>query len=77
MVAGAALMVSACGGNDTSTSTLTVVTDINTTDLGEGTVTDNVTPLDATGGNGTMMGNDSMMSNSGSMMSNSTMTNAM
>jgi hypothetical protein len=73
MIASAALLVSACGGN-TETATDNVVTDLNTTDpMMDGTMTDNMTAVDgATMGNDAMMMNDTMMSND-MMMSNDTM----
>ncbi|HCB76705.1 hypothetical protein [Sphingomonas yantingensis] len=81
MIASAALLVSACGGNTENTTDNTVVTDLNTTDpMMDGTMTDNMTAVDggATMGNDAMMMNDTMMSND-MMMSNDTMatTNAM
>jgi hypothetical protein len=80
MVAGAALMVSACGGNSETTTDNTMVTDLNATE-GMDTMTDNMTAVDGAmnGGmmaNDTMMSNDSMMSND-TMMANDTATNAM
>lgn len=72
MIASAALLVSACGGN-TETATDNVVTDLNTTDpMMDGTMTDNMTAVDGTMGNDAMMMNDTMMSND-MMMSNDTM----
>jgi hypothetical protein len=77
MIAGAALLVSACGG--TTETTNTTITDVNATDTTlDGTMTDNMTAVDGTMGNDAMMANDTMMSND-MMMSNDTMgtTNAM
>ena len=81
MIAGAALLVSACGGKTETTTENTVVTDLNATDATmDGTMTDNMTAVDGA------MGNDAMMANSGGamgsddtmMMSNTTTTtNAM
>ena len=72
MIAGAALMVSACGSKTTeNTSDNTMVTDMNATE-GMDTMTDNMTSTDASG-NGGMMANDSSMSGNSSMMSNDTM----
>ncbi|HTG37369.1 hypothetical protein [Sphingomonas sp.] len=80
MIAGAALLVSACGGNTETTTENTVVTDLNTTDpMMDGTMTDNMTAVDGsmdTMGNDAMMMNDTMMSND-MMMSNEMTTNAM
>jgi hypothetical protein len=79
MVAGAALLVSACGGSTETTTENTVVTDLNATDGAMDTMTDNMTAVDGAMGNDAMMANDSsMMSNDTMMMSNSTTTtNAM
>ena len=77
MVAGAALMVAACGDSAETTTDNTIVTDLNSTDTSlDGTMTDNMTAVDGA------MGNDAMMANSmdaNMMMSNDTMgtTNAM
>ncbi|MEZ0497174.1 hypothetical protein [Sphingomonas sp. IW22] len=77
MIASAALLVSACGGNTEPTTENTVVTDLNTTDpMMDGTMTDNMTAVDGTMGNDAMMMNDTMMSND-MMMSNEATTNAM
>jgi len=55
------------------------VTDLNSTDMMDGTMSDNMTAVDGAMGNDTMMmSNDSMMSNDTMMMSNEAgMTNAM
>ena len=78
MIAGAALLVSACGGKTETTAENTVVTDLNSTDtMMDGTMTDNMTAVDgaAMGNDATMMANDTgMMANDSSMMSNSTTT---
>jgi hypothetical protein len=78
MIAGAALLVSACGGKTETTTENTVVTDLNATDtMTDGTMTDNMTAVDGAMGNDAMMANDTMMSNDSMMMSNETTTNAM
>ena len=78
MIAGAALLVSACGGKTETTTENTVVTDLNATDtMTDGTRTDNMTAVDGAMGNDAMMANDTMMSNDSMMMSNETTTNAM
>ena len=70
MIAGAALLVSACGGSTNTTTENTVVTDLNATDATmDGTMTDNMTAVDGA------MGNDAMMANDSMMMSNTTMSN--
>ena len=79
MIAGAALMVSACGPKtETTTTENTMVTDLNATE-GMDTMSDNMTSVDSSMGNDTgMMANDTMMSNDTMMMSNTTTTtNAM
>ncbi|MFV0622808.1 hypothetical protein ACBY01_02185 [Sphingomonas sp. ac-8] len=77
MVAGAALMVAACGDKTETTNENTIVTDLNSTDTTlDGTMTDNMTAVDGAMGNDAMMANDTMMSND-TMMTNDTMTNAM
>ncbi|WP_294291831.1 hypothetical protein [uncultured Sphingomonas sp.] len=79
MIAGAALLVSACGGSTTNTTENTVITDLNATDATmDGTMSDNMTPVDGAMGNDMMMSNDTMMANDTMMMSNTTTTtNAM
>ena len=82
MIAGAALLVSACGGNTDTTTENTVVTDLNSTDtMMDGTMTDNMTAVDGAMGNDAMMANDTgmMAGNDTMMMSNTTetTTNAM
>lgn len=77
MIAGAALMVSACGQTDTTTDN-TTITDLNSTDA-MGTMDDNMSMVDGTMGNDAMMAND-MMGNdmmSNDMMANDTMSNEM
>ena len=78
MIAGAALMVSACGPKTDTTTENTMVTDLNATE-GMDTMSDNMTSVDgAMGndmmGNGGMMANDTMMSND-TMMTTNTTTN--
>ena len=68
MIAGAALMVSACGPKTETTNT--TVTDMNSTE-GMDTMSDNMTAVDGSM-NGGMMANDTM-GNGGAMMSNDTM----
>ncbi|MDJ0276705.1 hypothetical protein QLH51_07850 [Sphingomonas sp. 2R-10] len=81
IVAGAALALSACGGNtETTAANDATITDLNSTDMMDGTMSDNMTAVDGAMGNDTMMmSNDSMMmSNDSMMMSNEAgMTNAM
>lgn len=79
MIAGAALLVSACGGSTTNTTENTVITDLNATDATmDGTMSDNMTPVDGAMGNDMMMSNDTMMANDTMMTSNTTTTtNAM
>lgn len=73
MIAGAALLVSACGGNNEPATENTTVTDLNATE-GMDTMSDNMTAVDG-GMNSGMMANDSMMmGNDSSMMGNDTMT---
>jgi hypothetical protein len=69
MIAGAALMVSACGPKAETTTDNTMVTDLNATE-GMDTMSDNMTAVD-----GAMMDNGSMMSNDTSMSNGSTMSN--
>ena len=69
LIAGAALMVSACGSKTTNESDNTTVTDMNATE-GMDTMSDNMTSVDGANGSGAMA-NDSM--SNGSMMSNDTM----
>ncbi|WP_174284762.1 hypothetical protein [Sphingomonas bacterium] len=68
MIAGAALMVSACGPKTDTTNT--TVTDMNSTE-GMDTMSDNMTAVDGSM-NGGMMANDTM--GNGGMMANDTMT---
>jgi hypothetical protein len=79
MIAGAALLVSACGGKTDTTTENTVVTDLNSTDtMMDGTMTDNMTAVDgAAMGNDAMMSNDTMMSNDSMTTNSSTTTNSM
>ena len=77
MIAGAALMVSACGPKAETTTDNTMVTNMDATE-GMDTMSDNMTAVDSSMGNDTSMGNGmmsndtSMMSNDSSMMSNDT-----
>lgn len=79
MIAGAALMVSACGSKTDTATDNTMVTDMNSTDMG--TMDDNMTAVDSTMGNDAMMANDGMMANdtamSNDMTANDTAGNAM
>ena len=76
LVAGAALMVAACGHSDTTNTTdNTTMTDMNTMEP-EGTTND-MTAVDAAGNSDMMMGNtgdnSADMSNSSDMMTNNAM----
>ena len=75
MIAGAALMVSACGPKTDTTTENTMVTDLNATE-GMDTMSDNMTSVDGAMGNdmGNGMAPDTM-SNDTMMMSNTTTTN--
>jgi hypothetical protein len=73
MIAGAALMVSACGPKTETTTENTMVTDLNATE-GMDTMSDNMTAVDGAMDNGAAMTNDTMMSND-TMMTSNTMTN--
>ena len=73
MIAGAALMVSACGPKTETTTENTMVTDLNATE-GMDTMSDNMTSVDSSMGNDAMMGNDTMMSND-TMVTTNTTTN--
>lgn len=72
MIAGAALMVSACGGNNETATENTTVTDLNATE-GMDTMTDNMTAVDGMSNSGMMANDTGMMSNDTGMMSNDTM----
>lgn len=74
MIAGAALLVSACGGSETAETTdNTLVTDMNATDpMMDGTTTDNMTAVDGAMANDSMMANDAMAND---LMSNDADTN--
>lgn len=78
MIAGAALMVSACGPKADTATENTMVTDVNSTEGMDSTASDNMTAVDGAS-NGGMMANDSaMMGNGGdAMMSNTMTTNTM
>lgn len=60
LVAGAALLVTACGDKTETTTENTTVVDMNVTDpMLDGTVTDNMTTsIDAAGGNDTLIANE-------------------
>lgn len=73
MIAGAALMVSACGHKADTATDNTMVTDMNSTDMG--TADDNMTAVDSTMGNDVMMANDGMAAND-TMMSNDMAANS-
>tara|TARA_B100000678_G_scaffold112884_1_gene94371 strand:- start:1015 stop:1260 length:246 start_codon:yes stop_codon:yes gene_type:complete len=60
MIAGAALMVSACGGSNETATDNTTITDMNSTDMMDGTMTDNMSMVDGTMGNDAMLMNDTM-----------------
>ena len=78
MIAGAALMVTACGGGNETATENTTVTDLNSTDTMGGmgdTMNDTMTGVDGSGNTGmmandTMMSNDTMMGNDAMMSSN-------
>jgi hypothetical protein len=77
MIAGAALLVAACGDTTEVTTENTTVVDLNTTDpMLDGTMTDNMTIVDGAMGNDMMMMNDTM-SNDMMMMNDTMTTNAM
>ena len=64
MIAGAALLVAACGDTTEVTTENTTVVDLNTTDpMLDGTMTDNMTIVDGAMGNDMMMMNDTMTTN--------------
>ena len=72
-IAGAALLVSACGDTTETAVDNTTVVDLNTTDpMLDGTMTDNMTIVDGAMGNDAMMMNDTMAND---MMMNDTMAN--
>lgn len=61
MIAGAALLVSACGEKTQTTADNTAVMDVNATDpVLDGTTSDNMTMVDGATGNDTGMANDTM-----------------
>ncbi|MEG3123697.1 hypothetical protein [Sphingomonas sp. GB1N7] len=72
MIAGAALMVSACGPKTETTTENTMVTDLNATE-GMDTMSDNMTAVDGAMDNGAMT-NDTM-TNDTMMTTNTTTTN--
>ena len=78
IIAGAALALSACGGKTETTADNATITDLNSTDMMDGTMSDNMTAVDGAMGNDTMMmSNDTMMSNDMMMSNEAGMTNAM
>jgi len=77
LIAGAALLVSACGDStpaDTSVDN-TMVTDMNSMEPMDGTMTDNMTSVDGAMANDSLLANDTALSND--VAANDTMTNAM
>ncbi len=62
MIASAALLVSACGGSEPAAEN-TVVTDLNATDMLDGTVTDNMTAIDGAMGDNMAMSNEAEVTN--------------
>ncbi len=78
MIAGAALLVAACGDTTEVTTENTTVVDLNTTDpMLDGTMTDNMTIVDGAMGNDMMMMMNDTMSNDMMMMNDTMTTNAM
>lgn len=79
MVAGAALMVAACGDSAETTTDNTIVTDLNSTDTSlDGTMTDNMTAVDGAMGNDAMLANDTTLANDTALGNDTTATtNAM
>ncbi|HEU4968857.1 hypothetical protein [Sphingomonas sp.] len=76
MIAGAALMVSACGSKEEANNMDTAnVTEMNATDMN--TTTDNMTAVDAANGTGNMAGDMNDMNASGNMMGNNMSDNMM
>ena len=76
LVAGAALLVAACGHSETANTTEnTTMTDLNTMSP-EGTTND-MTAIDAASENMAMDNSGAMMGNSGGMMGNGAMSNDM
>lgn len=69
LIASSALLLSACGGTETTTTENTTVVDVNATDpVLDGTTSDNMTAVDGATGNDTgmaadMAGNDAMLGN--------------
>ena len=72
MIAGAALMVSACGSKEAANNMETAnVTEMNATDMN--TTTDNMTAVDAANGTGNMAGDmNAMNATEGNMAANET-----
>ncbi|GAA0457449.1 MULTISPECIES: hypothetical protein [Sphingomonas] len=78
MVAGAALMVAACGDSAETTTDNTIVTDLNSTDTSlDGTMTDNMTAVDGAMGNDAMLANDTTLANDTALGNDTATTNAM
>lgn len=69
MIASAALLVSACGGNKETAADNTTVMDVNSVEPIDGTIDDNMTMVDGATGNDAGMAGD--------MMANGTMGNGM
>lgn len=64
MIASAALLVSACGGNTETTVENTTVLDVNATDpVLDGTTSDNMTMVDGATGNDMGLANDTVLAN--------------
>jgi hypothetical protein len=75
MIAGAALMVSACGSKEEANTTETTnVTEMNTMDANM--ATDNMTAVDAANGTGTMAGDMNAMNATDANMAGGNMGNA-
>lgn len=76
MIAGAALMVSACGSKEEANTTETTnVTEMNATDMN--TTTDNMTAVDAANGTGTMSGDMNAMNGTDANMMGGNMSDNM
>lgn len=76
MIAGAALLVSACGSKTETTTTVdnTLVTDLNATE-GMDTMSDNMTAVDGTvAGNTTALANDTLETSAPAVMTSNTTT---
>ena len=78
MVAGAALLVAACGGTEPAATENTAVTEMNAADAMEGTTNDSMTNMDAATATGNMTEmNSAMNATDGAMNATGNMTNAM